>query len=372
MKQNPLAGRIISGIVGLIIVGLSLQGCRAETRIPETSLPTATPSPQTMPNLTPTLTATATPGTRYQVAIWAPYTTIMEIQTLIEHQDVIREINFFWYELGAGGELRGDIQSAQAIRETRQAGMRIIPSIMNGFSPDRVAYVVRDPLARSKHIQEIVQLVQDQGYDGIDIDYESMYAEDREAFSLFIEELAAALHKQGKLLSIAVHAKTNDAGEWGGAASQDWKRLGAAVDEFKIMTYDYHNGASTAGAIAPLEWVDQVLTYAASVVPPEKTYMGLHFYGYDWVNAIGTSLTWHEITKLMGDNQVSAQRDENNEAWFTYGSNNRTVYFADALMVKSRLQAMLEKHPGLAGIAIWRLGGEDPQNWQVIRELFFR
>ncbi len=165
-------------------------------------------------------------------------------------------------------------------------GLRIVPSIVNGgFDAQRVSLVVNDPARRAQHIADILALVNDNDYDGIDIDYESLNPTDRDAFSLFIEELALALHAEGKLLSIAVHAKTDDAGAWSGAAAQDWTRLGAAVDSFKIMTYDYHNGASEAGPIAPLDWVDAVLSYAATVVPPEKTSMGVPVYGYNWTGS---------------------------------------------------------------------------------------
>ena len=109
---------------------------------------------------------------------------------------------------------------------------------------------------------DIVKLVQENQFDGIDIDYEILDAADREAFSVFIEELGDALHEQGKLVSVTVHAKTDDLGPWGGTQAQDWARLGKAADEFKIMTYDFHNGASEAGSIAPIDWVSDVLRYA--------------------------------------------------------------------------------------------------------------
>ena len=139
----------------------------------------------------------------------------------------------------------------------RSAGVRIVPSILNGgFDRARVAEIIHDPARRAQHIDAILALVMENDFDGIDIDYESLYPEDRDNFSLFIEELAAALHAEDKLLSMAVHAKTEEPGNWGGPQAQDWVRLGAAVDEFKIMVYDYHNGASEAGPIAPLAWAD--------------------------------------------------------------------------------------------------------------------
>jgi spore germination protein YaaH len=43
----------------------------------------------------------------------------------------------------------------------------------------------------------------------------------------------------------------------------------------------------------------------------------------------------------------------------------RTVWFATSRSLEAKLG--LVQQLDLAGIAIWRLGGEDPQNWQVIR-----
>jgi spore germination protein YaaH len=211
-------------------------------------------------------------------------------------------------------------------------------------------------------------LVEDNGFDGLDIDYESLAAEDRAPFTLFIEELAAALHAQGRILSIAVHAKTDDAGTWGGPAAQDWARLGAAADEFKIMTYDYHWSTSEAGPIAPLAWVDAVLTYAATVVPPAKTWLGVHFYGYDWVGSTAEDLVWEQASQRAERSGAAIQRDQPGEAWFTYDDGRHTVYFADAQALAERLAFVAARHPELAGVAIWRLGGEDPENWEVLKD----
>ena len=320
-----------------------------------------TPAPQ------PAVTGSKSP---LGVSVWAPVAGFLEQQTLQQNADVLDEVNFFWYTLGANGAIEGGVMAAEAVRVARAAGLRIVPSIVNGgFDAQRVSAVVNDPTRRAQHIADILALVDDNDYDGIDIDYESLNPDDRDAFSLFIEELAAALHAEGKLLSIAVHAKTDDAGAWSGAAAQDWVRLGAAVDEFKIMTYDFHNGASDAGPIAPLDWVDAVLSYAATVAPPEKTWMGVPFYGYDWTGSTGQSLNWRQALKLAEQNDATPQRDPSSgEAWFTYSDGSRTVYFNDGETMMARLDIIMRSHPNIAGIAIWPLGGEDPANWTALKE----
>lgn len=306
--------------------------------------------------------------TRPDVTIWAPYAGTLEINTLTANADLIDEVNFFWYELGGDGQIVGGVKSRAALDAARAAGMRVLPSIVNrGFSRDAVLAAIGTPAARRNHIAAIVELVETNGYDGIDIDYESLAAEDRETFSVFVEELASALHAIGKQLSIAVHAKTDDAGSWGGPAAQDWARLGAAVDYFKIMTYDYHYGASAAGPIAPVTWINDVLDYAATVVPPAKTYAGIHFYGYEWVGQSGKGIEWQQAVKTAQLRNAAIQRDESGEAWFTFDDGRFTVYFADAENLRVKLAAIAAAHPDIAGIAIWRLGGEDPANWQAIR-----
>lgn len=319
-------------------------------------------------------TQTSSPVTPVQVSppaplvsIWATYAGALEQATLQANAGVIDEVNFVWYTLKADGQIIGAVQSAQALRVAREVGLRVVPSIANaGFSREVVLEVIGDPAARTRHVKELVRLVEENDFDGLDIDYENLLAEDREPFSLFIEELAAALHTNGRILSIAVHAKTDDAGSWGGPAAQDWARLGAAVDEFKIMTYDYHWATSEAGPIAPLDWVDEVLTYAATVVPPEKTWVGVHFYGYDWVGSAAESLEWQQVAKRAEQQEATIRRDQPGEAWFTYDDGRHMVYFTDAQALAERLEFVYSRHPHLAGIAIWRLGGEDPSNWEVI------
>lgn len=364
-----------SKVIGnLLVVAVVLAACAPTATPPPTNTPAPTPTlpPPTATSVsTPTAVPTPTPAPpAREAAVWATFAGFLEQKTLVDSADLIGEVNFVFYFLSPEGVLQGAVQNPQAVEAARAAGIRIVPSLQNGgFDRGRVAAILHDPERRRQHVAEIVKLVKDNNFDGIDVDYESLFAEDREVFSLFIEELSAALHAEGKLLSIAVHAKTDDQGSWSGPQAQDWARLGKAVDEFKIMTYDYHSGIDSAGPIAPLDWIDQVLTYAATVVPPEKTWLGVHFYGRNWVGKSGEAITWQQAMKLLKNNEAKVQRDESGEAWFQFGPEGRnTVYYADAAGIKQRLAAIFERHPRLAGVAIWQLGGEDPANWQAIRE----
>lgn len=319
----------------------------------------------------PILTSTAVP-VEYQVAIWIPYHTSVELQTMQMNADVINEANFFWYEVRNNGQLMlmSGAENEAVLANAREWGLRIVPTITNQFDRERVSAILYDESLRQQHIETIVNKVITMDYDGIDIDYESLLAEDREVFSLFIEELAASLHVHNKILSIALYPKTEEVGTWDGPQAQDWRHLGAVADEVKIMTYDYHWSTSEAGPIAPVDWTIEVLDFAVATIPPSKIYVGIHFYGYDWQGTQATGRTWSEIQTILASQNSIIERDLSDEAWFTYEQDGRqrTVYFADSVSLQTKLEAVLIAHPNIAGIAIWRLGGEDPDNWLVIRE----
>jgi len=299
------------------------------------------------------------------------------------HRDQIQELSPVWYQLDA--EADGSINryggacDSVLVEEAHTSGTLVIPLINNyyagiGFDPSPVSTVVHSPTLRAAHIAALVSETLACGYDGIDIDYESLNGlDDREPFSLFVEELAQALHEEGKLLSVTVHPKTAEPGTWAGPRAQDWSRIGAAADRFRVMTYGYHWRTSPPGPIAPLFWMRDVAEFAIGEVGPHKVYLGIHFYGLDWGDGGATSLEWEGVQDLIAATgaqrrweEVDAEGRHVAEPWFTYtvGSVQHEVWYADGESVAARLSLVREY--GLGGVVLWRLGGEDPANWAFI------
>jgi len=293
-------------------------------------------------------------------------------ETLMTHSDVIDVVNPFWYTPNRDGTLRAGpgAENAVEIAAWREAGMPIIPSLHAGDPA-----LITDPALRETHIAAIVDLARAHDYDGIDVDYEGFPVETRDDFSLFIEQLAGALHADGRVLSIAVHAKTDDQGAWEGPAAQDWPRLSAAVDVFAIMTYDFGGGNAPPMPIGPTPWVIDVLDYAATITDLRKVRMGLHLYGYQWMRAEppASPITYEDTQRLIDAFGPEVQRDPSDlEPFVDFTPEDlprRMIYYADAESVRFKLGRVLDAHPELGGIAIWGLGGEDPAVWEVLREL---
>lgn len=315
----------------------------------------------------------ALPPRRFQVSAWVPYWDRARVRvSLAAHAAGLNEVNFFWYEVQPGGSLRAfpGAEDTSLLALARAHNLRVLPTIMNDFDGPCVAALLTDEEARAAHVREIVALVERMDYDGIEIDYEALPAEARDDLTAFIESLASELHARNRLLSIAVHPKTDDQGTWDGPRAQDWPPLGAAVDEFKVMAYDYHWNTSPPGPIAPLDWIDDVLAYAERTVPAGKIWAGLPFYGYDWIEQKGEGLVWATADELIRQHRPTTRRDSpSGEIYFSYTVDDirHTVYVPDARACALKVRLARQRHPGIAGVSIWRLGGESPEHWAAIR-----
>lgn len=317
------------------------------------------------------LFALAMPGYAYRMSAWVPSWDANALTTMQVQAGNLHEANPGWYTIAADGTFTRNYKAEDLSMRAALTGAQLVPTIKNyiggRFDGQIVAAIVNDPVLREKHAEALAQLVVDKGLDGIDIDYESVPAASKANFSAFIQILADKLHATRRVLSVTVHAKTSDASTRNGPGAQDWRALGAAADTVKIMAYDAHWSTSAAGAITPLDWLDQVAAYAESAIPAGKAIIGLPWYGYDWLEKQGTSVTYAEARAIAQREGATISRDASGEATFSY--DGRTVFFQDAAAYQAKVDLIKSKHPRIAGFAHWRVGAEDPAIWSIIRGL---
>lgn len=266
-----------------------------------------------------------------------------------------------------GSDLHSDSTLATRLGDSN---IRTIPTITNTtageWDRDTVARVLSDPGLRRAHVDALTALVHAHGFDGVQIDYENLLSADRAGFSAFIGELGDALHRIGKVLHVAVHAKQNDAGYGPHNEAQDYAAVARGADKVIVMAYDRHWATSPAGPIAPYEWVEEVLRYAITQIPREKLVLGVGLYGYDWVGSTGTPLTWTQVMSVAAAQKPLISWDETSRSThFAYVLDGipHEVWFENARSVEAKTD--LARRHGLAGIALWRLGGEDPSIWRL-------
>ncbi|MES1147431.1 MAG: glycosyl hydrolase family 18 protein, partial [bacterium] len=115
--------------------------------------------------------------------------------------------------------------------------------LQDGFNSDAVSEMLKADKSE-KAIKRLAEVVSQEGVTGIDLDLESLHPSDRDQFSEFCSRLRKKL---GRGLSITVHPKTEEPGNWDGPKAQDWKALGRAADVFRVMCYDFSWSGSPAG-----------------------------------------------------------------------------------------------------------------------------
>jgi spore germination protein YaaH len=234
-----------------------------------------------------------------------------------------------------------------------------------------VAKVLHEPAMMAQQVAGIVALVQQQHYAGIDIDYENLQARDRQAFTTFITQLAQALHAKGKILSVALFAKANDAGYAPRNVAQDYAAIGRAADQVRLMGYDYHWATSPPGPVAPVSWIAQVLRYAKTQIPAAKIILGIPFYGYDWSGGHGASVTWLQATRLAGRYHARLRYDADSQApWFRYTDSSghvHTVWFEDARSARAKFS--VARSAGIGGVYLWMYGNPDPATWPALHHV---
>jgi spore germination protein len=353
----------------------------ATTGATVSTIPT-TPTTSTAP--TPTTPTTSTPPTRtpapgqplYRVSGWQPYwANTAGDQTLTANVgDGLDEVNLFGYRLGADGSITPTTGAESAARHAlvRARHGELIPTVLDVDNAANMATVLASTANQRRTIDGIIAVIDRFGYDGIDIDFEHVTATTRQAFNRMMQDLSAAVHGRGKVLSITVPGKRADTPSWPG---YDFAALGAAADRIKIMTYGYSGSWSrTPGPIAPTTWIRTCMNYAITTMPARKIQIGIPFYGFDWPNDTTSpivAVTWSSAQSRLARSTTGLRFDATlGETTFTYTDANglgHTVWLQDERAVAAKCEVV--KQYGAGGLAIWSLGNEPTSFWDAIRRV---
>ena len=205
------------------------------------------------------------------------------------HKDKIDILVPTWYNVDAVGLVTGE-PNPVVLREAKAAGIPVIP-IVALFDKDAVHKLLGDERAQAEMNAAFVRECKENGYAGIQFDFEDILWTDRDALSALVKRTAEILHGQGLQVEIATvpnapgHAGKTEFGkwiyeEWRGA--YDLKALAASVDLICLMTYDQHTRWTMPGPVGGWGWTTENLKYALQFVPKEKLSLGIALYGYHW------------------------------------------------------------------------------------------
>lgn len=254
-----------------------------------------------------------------------------------------------------------DLLDAAALHD-----LQVIPSI-GSFDPDLMRSIFRDPTNRSRHVDALVTDVLRNDYDGVDLDYEMIYMDDKAGYEAFILELNDKLDRYDKILSVTVISKWEDvtpnrnSSVFGQTrAIQDWEFIAQNSDQLRIMAYDYTTtGNPNPGPVSPLSWNKQILDYAITKAPRDKIWLGVNLYGYTWGSDGSRKAVSYDQMIRYPEFEQRVLHDVYNEAYLEYRcSNNITckAFFTDKQTLE--LKRKLAQQYNIAGVTYWRIGNE--------------
>jgi spore germination protein YaaH len=230
--------------------------------------------------------------------------------------------------------------------------------------------MLTNPTMRANAIQSAVALVETYHYNGVDLDFEAGAAADRALFTQFVTDLAQAIHNVGGTLTVDASPKTSDIPNHPRSTFFDYISLSQVADEILVMSWGLHWTTSAPGPDIDIRWFSQVYQYVASLPNHDRFVMGVPLYGLDWPNGGGpsnpaTPLSWSALQSEIASTGAQPQLDPASDEWyFNYTDSQgvaHQVWFTTPQTLEDHF--VLAAEDGLAGIALWRSGQEDPAVW---------
>ena len=295
--------------------------------------------------------------------VWA---YLMTNETKFYDADLpITDIGFF----GAGLSTFGKLVDVPPRSKMPQTNARVHMVVIDNSRA--LTHFVLDPefKLRQNLISSLLKAAEN--FDGLQIDFELVSADDKEHYWSFLKELKNGLRKD-QILSVAIPARTKQLKH----DAYDYAKIAQIVDRIVVMAYDEHWATSAAGPVASMEWCNNVMAYATKTIPKEKLIMGLPFYGRAWSNDdTAGAYKFSSVDRLFRgenakgplseDTEISAVSIEKGIPKFTVSKNvTYTFYFDNAWSTSRRLQ--MYKNGGVKNVGFWRLGQEDKDIWKLL------
>lgn len=242
------------------------------------------------------------------------------------------------------------------------------------FSSQRASHLFQDQRLQEAVLDQLLQVMLEKGYLGLDVDFEYVEERDKEAFFHFLGRARERLHQDGFFLHVDLAPKTHAQQPGLLYAAHDYSVIGAIADSVLLMTYEWGYAYGPPMAVAPLPQVEEVLQYGVTEIAPGKIQLGIPNYGYDWTLSYEPSrraatIGNQEAVRLAGQVGAEIQFDTVSQApYFRYTREGiaHQVWFEDARSIQAKLQLALQY--GIGGVAYWNLLRPFSQNWALLSQ----
>lgn len=152
-------------------------------------------------------------------------------------------LSAFSYGFTEDGQLI-DLQDENLITPARAAGVQpllvLTPLDKQGvFSNQLVKALLENYQAQEQLIENLLQMVREKGFFGVDFDFEYVYAENRDAYTDLVRRAREKLNAAGYLVTVALAPKTSADQQGLLYQGHDYGGMGQAANFVLLMTYEH-------------------------------------------------------------------------------------------------------------------------------------
>ncbi len=278
---------------------------------------------------------------------------------------------FFTLEKLGKGNVNENVGTAgkQYIEWAHNQGYKVWPSISNNSYIDTTSEIMRDSKLREDLIERIVSYIVKYNLDGINIDFEYMYSEDKNLFSRFLIELKPRLNEIGAVLSVDFTAP--DGGEnW--SMCYDRHTIGKIADYVVFMAYDQN---TTVGTNAGYDWTEvslKKLVGTQEEIESSKIILAIPFYTRVWYETSdgwdNEAIDMKSLDSIIPSSATKTWDDSLKQYEVSYTKNGRNykTWIEDEKSIEAKL-SLIEQYK-LAGAGYWKKGSETESIWNLISE----
>ena len=240
--------------------------------------------------------------------------------------------------------------------------LRILPLVNNydlqkeDWDVHSAQEMLDSPERRATFIQELYALIASGGYTGVVLDLERLPDSALGQYRILARQLSDHFHARGLTVLVAVPPDNPLYG---------YRELAEVSDGLLVMTYDEHQEAGEPGPLAGQGWFEHKLQRLFDGIDPKKIIVGIGSYAYDWPGpGKGKELSVQEAWELLEQSGAQLNFDAsslNPSFGYVEDSARHQVWYLDAVTGYNQIAAAMHLKAG--GLALWRLGTEDPGIW---------
>ncbi|KRF13488.1 LysM peptidoglycan-binding domain-containing protein [Paenibacillus sp. Soil787] len=286
----------------------------------------------------------------------------------------------FGYRMKDDGTLE-PVDDQQLIAAAYEKHVIPVMSITNFSATEagtKLAHTILSSLElQNKLVTNILTIMENKGYRGLNVDFENVSPSDRESYNQFLRLAVRRLHEKGFFVSSALAPKTSSEQKGLLYEAHDYAAHGDIVDFVVLMTYEWGYRFGPPQSISPINEIRRVLDYAVTVIPRNKIFMGFQLYARDWLlphvkGQQAETFDMQEAVRRAIQHGAEIKYDQLSQTpYYRYvdeKQHTHEVWFEDARSAQAKFD--LVKEYNLRGVSYWVLGYPFPQNWVLLEDNF--